>query len=106
MLGNFLGVSVSVVIRRLILALISSLSFVVVAVMPSVSAAAVSEFGTEGEGAGQFVEPGGIGVARESGDRLLVRIRHQRVEQFTRESEFVRTWGWGVRGSWTAIPGV
>ncbi len=64
---------------------------------PAGSEAAVSQFGSEGEGAGQFAEPQGDAIASESGDVVLADSANNRVEEFTSEGQFVRTWGWGVR---------
>ncbi len=64
---------------------------------PGVGEAAVTQFGSEGEGAGQFAEPAGVAIDRESGDVVLVDRANNRVDQFSGEGQFVRTWGWGVR---------
>jgi hypothetical protein len=64
---------------------------------PGAGEAAVAQFGSEGEGAGQFTEPQGIAIVQESGEVVLVDSANNRVEQFTRDGQFKRTWGWGVR---------
>ena len=69
----------------------------VCALGPASAGAAVAQFGSEGEGAGQFSEATGIAIDRESGDVVLADTANNRVEEFTGEGEFVRTWGWGVR---------
>ncbi len=59
---------------------------------------AVTQFGSEGEGAGQFAEATGIAIDQaEGGDVVLADTTNYRVEEFTGEGQFVRTWGWGVR---------
>jgi hypothetical protein len=55
------------------------------------------EFGSEGEGAGQFSAPTGIAINTETGDVVLADTANNRVDEFTAEGGFVRTWGWGVR---------
>lgn len=63
---------------------------------PGVASAAVApQFGSEGEGAGQFTEPQGIAITQE-GDVVLVDSANNRVEEFTSEGQFLRTWGWRV----------
>jgi hypothetical protein len=64
---------------------------------PASGQAAVAQFGSEGEGAGQFVEPTGIAIDASSGNVVLADTANNRVEQFTSEGQFLRTWGWGVR---------
>jgi hypothetical protein len=58
--------------------------------------AVVSQFGSEGEGAGQFSTPTGAAVDQESGDVYLVDRENNRVEKFGAEGEFMLAWGGGV----------
>jgi NHL repeat/WD40-like Beta Propeller Repeat len=54
------------------------------------------QFGTEGEGAGQFRRPTGIAIDQESGDVYVGDRENNRVDEFSGEGVFVRTWGFGV----------
>ncbi len=58
--------------------------------------AAVGQFGSEGEGAGQFEEPIGIAVNQQSGDVYVADTKNSRVEQFDAAGQFIRAFGWGV----------
>jgi hypothetical protein len=64
---------------------------------PAVGEAAVAQFGNEGEGNGQFTNARGIAVDEASGEVVLADTRNNRVDEFTSEGVFLRTWGWGVR---------
>jgi hypothetical protein len=64
---------------------------------PAASQAATTQFGSEGEGASQFMRATGIAVDEASSDVVLADTANNRVEEFTGEGQFVRTWGWGVR---------
>jgi hypothetical protein len=67
---------------------------------PGIGEAAITQFGSEGEGAGQFAQPGGIAIVQggaEAGNVVLVDTANNRVDEFTGGGVFVRTWGWGVR---------
>src|SRR4029077_12719934 len=79
-------------------ALLTVVSALLVFAAPA--AALPTEFGSEGEGAGQFKggqEPAnGIAINQESGDVYLADTANNRVVQFTAEGQFVRAWGWGV----------
>jgi DNA-binding beta-propeller fold protein YncE len=66
------------------------------ALVASSASAAVTQFGEQGEGAGQFIEPRGIAVDQESGDVYMADRNNQRVEMFTKEGTFLLAWGWGV----------
>jgi hypothetical protein len=57
---------------------------------------AVSAFGSEGQGAGQFSEPRGIGVDQESGDVYIGDRENRRVDEFGPNGNFLLAWGWGV----------
>jgi tripartite motif-containing protein 71 len=65
------------------------------------SARAVSEFGSSGTEAGQFIEPNGIAIDQESGDVYVLDTNNDRVEKFTKEGVFLLAWGWGVTGGRT-----
>jgi hypothetical protein len=68
-------------------------------------AAPPSQFGgPEGEGGGQFHEPGGIAVDQASGDSYVVDRFNRRVEKFGSDGEFLLAWGWGVADGTTAAP--
>jgi tripartite motif-containing protein 71 len=55
----------------------------------------VAEWGTEGTAEGQFKTP--IGVATDaSGNVYVANSGDRRIDVFTSEGTFVRTWGWGV----------
>jgi hypothetical protein len=60
------------------------------------SAALPTEFGSEGEGPGQFGNAKGIAVDQESGDVYVTDVILNRVEKFTAEGTFLLAWGWGV----------
>jgi hypothetical protein len=83
-------------LSRLLPAL-ACLAFAVCLSGPPSALASTFEFGTEGEGAGQFIEPTGIAIDAASGDVVLADTVNNRVEEFSSEGVFVRTWGWGVR---------
>lgn len=56
----------------------------------------VSEFGSYGKAAGQFIEPNGIAVDERTGDIYVVDSNNSRVEKFTANGKFLLAWGWGV----------
>jgi hypothetical protein len=58
--------------------------------------AAPPQFGTEGEGAGQFRRPIGIAVNEETGNVYTADEENNRVDEFSKAGAFVRTWGFGV----------
>jgi NHL repeat len=62
----------------------------------SAEAAPPAQFGSEGVGAGQFVEPHGIAVDQQSGELYLADRNNQRIERFSAEGRFELAWGWGV----------
>jgi hypothetical protein len=75
--------------------------FAVALAILGVSAAAAlaappSEFGGNGEGAGQFTNVVGISIFQETGDVYLVDNFDQRLESFTAEGAFRYAVGWGV----------
>jgi hypothetical protein len=60
------------------------------------AAATVTQFGSEGEAAGQFFKPDGIAVDQTLRDVYVVDRGNQRVDRFGSEGEFKFAWGWGV----------
>jgi hypothetical protein len=63
----------------------------------SAFAAPPAQFGgPEGEGAGQFIEPVGIAVDRQSGNSYLADRGNHRIAKFGPDGEFLLAWGWGV----------
>jgi hypothetical protein len=60
------------------------------------TAALPTQFGTQGSGAGQFVEATGVAVNQSNGDVYVSDKANNRVEEFTAEGAFVRAFGWGV----------
>jgi hypothetical protein len=56
----------------------------------------VSQFGSYGEGAGEFKDGHGIAVDQASGDVLVLDRENDRVDRFTGEGVFVMAWGEGV----------
>jgi hypothetical protein len=68
------------------------------------AAAAVSQFGNQGEGAGQFIQAQGIAVDQATGDVYLLDKGNDRVDQFTSEGAFVMAWGEGVADGVTYAP--
>ena len=65
----------------------------------SASAALPESFGEYGEAAGQIDEPRGVAVNQETGDVFVVDRNNQRVDEFSAEGEFQRSWGWGVNAA-------
>lgn len=55
-----------------------------------------TQFGSAGEGAGQFSQPKGIALDRETGDVYLADRNNNRIDEFGPGGEFMRAWGWGV----------
>jgi WD40 repeat protein len=58
--------------------------------------AVVSQFGSQGEGAGQFETPRGVAVDQASGDVYLMDFGNVRIDKFSGEGPFLLAWGWGV----------
>jgi hypothetical protein len=58
--------------------------------------AMVSQFGSNGEGAGKFKEPQGVAVDQASGDVYLMDFGNVRIDKFSGEGSFLLAWGWGV----------
>jgi hypothetical protein len=59
-------------------------------------ARALSQFGSYGPHAGQFVEPFGIAVQDDTSDLFVLDTNNHRIERFTKDGVFVLAWGWGV----------
>jgi hypothetical protein len=62
-----------------------------------------ASFGSEGEGAGEFREPGAVAVDNGSvltspsaGDVYVADSGNRRIEKFSPEGNFLLAWGWGV----------
>jgi hypothetical protein len=58
--------------------------------------ATVSQFGSRGEGAGQFSNVSGVAVDQATGDVYLLDEGNVRVDKFSGEGSFLLAWGWGV----------
>jgi hypothetical protein len=83
--------------RRPILATLVSLGVLACALAGGVAPAGAStQFGSYGEGAGQFGYPWGIAVSQASGDVYVTDFQNGRVDEFEASGGFVRAWGWGV----------
>src|SRR3984885_11397811 len=79
-----------------VLVVLSAFAFAVLS--PARAQAAVTQFGSEGEGAGQFGhEPTGIAIDQESDDVLIADTRNNRIDRFSAEGQFQRAWGFGAR---------
>jgi DNA-binding beta-propeller fold protein YncE len=63
---------------------------------PTALAAPPAQFGAEGSGAGEFIEPNGIAVEQESGDLYIADRNNSRIDKFGPEGEFLFAFGWGV----------
>jgi DNA-binding beta-propeller fold protein YncE len=59
-------------------------------------ARATAQFGEEGSGAGQFVQPTGVAVEQESGDLYIADTNNQRIDEFDAAGNFLLAWGFGV----------
>jgi DNA-binding beta-propeller fold protein YncE len=60
------------------------------------SAAAATEFGEEGEHAGQFKGPFGVAVNQATGDVFLADRNNHRVDRFGGSGNWLLAWGWEV----------
>jgi hypothetical protein len=58
--------------------------------------AVVSQFGSNGEGAGKLSEPNGVAVDQASGDVYVMDFGNVRIDKFSAEGGFLLGWGWGV----------
>jgi tripartite motif-containing protein 71 len=67
-------------------------------------AGAASQFGSYGSQAGQFVEPFGIAVRRDTGDIYVLDTNDHRIERFSKNGVFQFAWGWGVADGKTPGP--
>jgi hypothetical protein len=75
---------------------ILGVSLLPAAVAAPPAAAVVSQFGSKGTGAGQFIEPHGIAVDHQTGDVYVADQNNDRVESFGPEGAFRFAVGWGV----------
>lgn len=90
--------------RLCAVAVVVAVSLLLLGVSSAVAAkGVVGTFGASGQGDGQFTVPSGIAVNQTSGDVYVADVPFgpgdaggQRVEQFSADGAFVRTWGWGV----------
>lgn len=60
-------------------------------------ASAQDEFCFEGEGAGQCIEPLGVGVDQDSGDVFVLDGGNSRINRFDEDGNFELSFGWGVK---------
>jgi hypothetical protein len=67
------------------------------AVLAPTTWASVTQFGSYGQGAGQFDEAYGVAVEQNSGDVYIVDRNNSRVEKWSGEGAFLEAWGWGVQ---------
>jgi hypothetical protein len=58
--------------------------------------AVVGQFGSSGEGAGEFDGSRGVAVDQASGDVYLMDFGNVRIDKFSGEGAFLLAWGWGV----------
>jgi DNA-binding beta-propeller fold protein YncE len=56
----------------------------------------LSNFGSQGSGAGQFQGPRGVAVDQASGDVYVADSGNARVQKFDATGTFIAAWGWGV----------
>ncbi len=90
--------------RQLVRVVVLSLCIVVCGAVVGVGPAfaGVSQFGTEGEGAGELNFPNGVAVDQESGDVYL--MDGLRLEKWGSEGPFLWASGWGVADGHTEAP--
>jgi DNA-binding beta-propeller fold protein YncE len=55
-----------------------------------------ASFGSEGSAAGNLKEPAGVAVNDKTGDVYVVDRGNNRIDEFTENGTFIRTWGWDV----------
>lgn len=55
-----------------------------------------SQFGSDGNQAGQFDEPQGVAVDQATHDVYVADTGNHRIEQFSSNGTFIAAWGWGV----------
>ncbi len=60
------------------------------------ASAAVTQFGSQGSGAGQISEANGVAVDQESGEVYVADQNNDRIDKFTPQGAFLLAWGWGV----------
>jgi hypothetical protein len=83
-------------VRRRSTVLTCLLSLLTLAVFAPSAGATPAQFGSEGEGAGQLDEGRGAAVEQSSGDVYIADRNNNRVEEWSKEGEFLRAWGWRV----------
>jgi hypothetical protein len=82
---------------RLVLAVVAlSCALFCVLVASAGSAAATTEFGEEGEHAGQFRNPAGMAINQGTGDVYLGDDGNQRIDRFGASGNWLMAWGWDV----------
>jgi hypothetical protein len=82
------------IVRRLVVMLVFGVG--AWSLLTLTASAAVSRFGSFGEGAGQIGAPFGAAIDQDSGDLYVVDGTNSRVSKFGPEGEFLLAWGWGV----------
>jgi hypothetical protein len=60
------------------------------------AAAATTEFGEEGEHAGQFSQPYGVAVNQATGDVFVADGNNERIDSFDGSGNWLMAWGWDV----------
>jgi DNA-binding beta-propeller fold protein YncE len=55
--------------------------------------------GPSGSGEAQFLRPSGVAVSQAGGDVYVVDSGNNRIQEFTEDGSFIRTWGNGVTAS-------
>jgi hypothetical protein len=60
------------------------------------AAAATTEFGEEGEHAGQFSQPYGVAINQATGDVFVADQNNERIDSFGGSGSWLRAWGWDV----------
>ncbi len=84
--------------HRLRLTIVASLCGLVCALATGAVAdeAGATQFGSNGEGAGQLDNAQGLGLDHETGDVYVGEFYNQRVSKFDGSGSFLFAWGWGV----------
>lgn len=52
--------------------------------------------GSTGGGVGEFNSPAGVAINQQTGDLYVTDTTNRRIQQFSANGTFIRTWGWGV----------
>jgi hypothetical protein len=87
------------VARRLwltVVGLLCGLACVLVAGVVPALAGTAAQFGSNGEGAGEFKLPAGVALDRATGDVYVADTYNHRVDKFGGSGSFLFAWGWGV----------